>query len=55
MIYARKLTAKIAKEIGSKRIVVLTGLRQTGKTTLMRLAFNQIKSENKVFLDLENP
>ena len=55
MIYPRKLTAKISKEIDSKRIVVLTGLRQTGKTTLMRIVFNQIKSENKVFLDLENP
>ena len=55
MIYPRKLTPKLIKEIGSARITVLTGMRQTGKTTLMRQVFDSIKSENKVFLDLENP
>lgn len=55
MIYPRKLSVKLVEEINSKRIVVLTGMRQTGKTTLMRQIFNLIKDENKVFLDLENP
>ena len=55
MIYPRKLTQNLIKEVSSPRIVVLTGMRQTGKTTLMRQIFDSIKSENKVFLDLENP
>ena len=55
MIYPRKLTTKLSKEINSPRIVVLTGMRQTGKTTLMRQIFDSVKSQNKVFLDLENP
>lgn len=55
MIYPRKLTQKLIKKIDSARITVLTGMRQTGKTTLMRQVFDSIKSENKVFLDLENP
>ena len=34
--------------------MVLTGMRRVGKTTLMRWLFEQIDSDNKVFLDLEN-
>jgi len=30
-------------------------MRQTGKTTLMKQIFDMVKSENKTFLDLENP
>lgn len=55
MIYPRKLTQKLIKEVDSDRIIVLTGMRQAGKTTLMRQVFDSIKSKNKVFLDLENP
>lgn len=55
MIYPRRLTIKLIKEINSPRITILTGMRQTGKTTLMRQVFNSIKSRNKIFLDLENP
>lgn len=55
MIYPRKLIPKLAKEINSQRIVVLTGMRQTGKTTLMRQIFDLVDSKNKIFIDLENP
>lgn len=55
MIYLRKLTTKLAKEINSPNLVVLTGMRQTGKTTLMRQIFGLIENDNKIFLDLENP
>jgi len=55
MIYPRRLTKKLAKEINSQRIIVLTGMRQTGKTTLMRQIFNLVKDKNKAFIDLENP
>jgi hypothetical protein len=54
-IYDRRLTPVLLKEISLPRIVVLTGMRQVGKTTLMRQIFDKISSLSKVFLDLENP
>jgi predicted AAA+ superfamily ATPase len=49
------LTPILVKEIGLPRIVILTGMRQVGKTTLLRQIFDNIKSPHKIFLDLENP
>lgn len=54
-IYDRRLTAVLLKEIKLPRIVVLTGMRQVGKTTLMRQIYNAVDTKHKVFLDLENP
>lgn len=54
-IYPRRLTPTLTKEVSSSRIVVVTGMRQVGKTTLMRKIFDNIKSLHKIFLDLENP
>lgn len=55
MIYQRKLLKTLKKQILSKEIIVLTGMRRVGKTTLYRMIFDGIKSDNKVFLDMENP
>lgn len=41
--------------LSSRQVIVLTGMRRVGKTTLMRRLFNELKDENKVFLDMENP
>jgi len=46
---------QLKQEVTNPRTTVLTGMRQTGKTTLMRQIFNLIESSNKLFLDLENP
>lgn len=54
-IYNRKLNEGVRKWVGKKTIVVVTGMRQVGKTTLCRMLFEKIKSGNKVFIDLENP
>jgi predicted AAA+ superfamily ATPase len=54
-IYDRRLTPLLLKEITLSRIVVLTGMRQVGKTTLMRQIYNAIDTKHKIFLDLENP
>lgn len=55
MIYKRRLLDVIQSHIEDKEIIVLTGMRRVGKTTLYRIIFDQIKSQNKIFLDLENP
>ncbi|MEK7860403.1 MAG: ATP-binding protein, partial [Chloroflexota bacterium] len=55
MIYQRKLLKTLKKQLLSKEIIVLTGMRRVGKTTLYRMIFDGIKSNNKVFLDMENP
>jgi len=53
--YKRRILEQIKKRINDKEIIVLTGMRRVGKTTLYRMIFDSIKSQNKVFLDMENP
>lgn len=55
MYYPRKIEKELEKELESEKIVVLTGMRRTGKTSLMRHIFDSVKNPNKVFFDLENP
>jgi len=55
MIYSRLLLSALRKQIQTPEVVVLTGMRQVGKTTLYRMIFDEVKSDNKVFLDIENP
>lgn len=55
MTYPRKLLGVLRRETREPEIIVLTGMRRVGKTTLYRMLFDEIKSDNKVFLDLENP
>lgn len=55
MIYERKLLKELRKLIDKKVILVVTGMRRVGKTTLFKILFDEIKSKNKVFLDIENP
>jgi uncharacterized protein len=50
----RKLESKIQKYIGKKEIIVITGIRRAGKTTLMRMIYESLESDNKVFLDIDN-
>jgi len=54
-IFPRKLKTVLLDEIKKPEIVLLTGMRQVGKTTLLMDIFNQIESKNKIFIDLENP
>lgn len=55
MVYPRKILQELRKNKDTKEIIVLTGIRRSGKTTVYRMLFDEIKSKNKVFLDLENP
>ncbi len=55
MIYPRKLKNKILKELDNDLTIVITGMRRVGKTFLLYDLFSQIKTKNKIFLDLEKP
>lgn len=55
MIIEREIFTKIEPVIYSSEAVVITGMRRVGKTTLLRYIFERIKSENKIYIDLENP
>lgn len=54
MVYPRSLLPALKKQIQTREIVVLTGMRQVGKTTLLNMLFEQVTSDNKVLLDMEN-
>lgn len=55
MIYLRKLQVKLVPFLQTPEIIILTGMRRVGKTTLYRALFDMLEVKNKVFLDLENP
>ncbi|KPJ69325.1 MAG: hypothetical protein AMJ45_00620 [Syntrophobacter sp. DG_60] len=55
MIKPRLIFDKIKAYFDSPEAIIITGMRRTGKTTLLNFIYNQIVSKNKVFLDLENP
>jgi len=51
----RLLFYKINKHINHKNALVITGMRQVGKTTLMRQIFDYIKKGAKLWFDFDNP
>jgi len=54
MYIKRDIEPILLDQIKRKEILVLTGMRRTGKTSLLKWLFNKIDSNNKVFLDLQN-
>lgn len=55
MIKPRLILETINKYIDVPQAIIITGMRRTGKTTLLNLLYSKIDSTNKIFLDLENP
>lgn len=55
MIKARSLFQKIEPYLESPEAIIVTGMRRTGKTTLLKYIYEKIDSDNKLFLDLEQP
>ena len=54
MIFERKIFEKLRKQANDRKISLLIGARQVGKTTLLKELFNQLSRENKcIFLDLD--
>ena len=52
--YRRSIQNDLEEQLKFKEIVVVTGMRRVGKTTLLRMIYDSIQDNNKVFLDLEN-
>ena len=55
MIIERDIYKSIAPVLQSPEAIVITGMRRVGKTTLLNYIYEQIPSQNKLYLDLENP
>lgn len=51
----RLILSQIDKYVDHKNAIVVTGMRQVGKTTLMRFVFEQIKDKPKLWFDFDNP
>ena len=55
MIIKREIFKKINSYVESPEAIIVTGMRRTGKTTLLQYVYDGIDSSNKIFFDLENP
>ncbi|MBI2120882.1 MAG: ATP-binding protein [Parcubacteria group bacterium] len=54
MFFKRKLYSSLKDHLSTPEVTVLTGMRRTGKTTLIKQLLSEISSENKVYFDFEN-
>ena len=52
-MYFRKIYPLLKQHLKRRQVTVLTGMRRTGKTTLVKGLLSEIKSGNKLYLDLE--
>jgi len=55
VIKPRRIFKNLKLCYSSPEAVIITGMRRTGKTTVLQHIYNDIKSGNKLFIDLENP
>lgn len=51
----RKLYSQIINRVAAPEAMVITGMRRVGKTTLLKQLYDSLNTNNKIFLDLENP
>jgi len=54
MQFPRKLLKDIKSQLKTREVIVVTGMRRVGKTTLLQMIYEKIGTDNKVFLDMEN-
>jgi predicted AAA+ superfamily ATPase len=51
----RALFSQLAGYLDKKEAIIITGMRQVGKTTLMRQLYDRISDKEKLWFDFENP
>lgn len=54
MVFLRKIYPSLKEHLSAQEVTVLTGMRRTGKTTLITQLLADISSKNKVYFDFEN-
>ena len=54
MFIERDLSTVLRRYIHTPEVLVITGMRRSGKTTLVQSLHDGLKTKNKLFLDLEN-
>lgn len=55
MIYERKIYSTLKEYFSWNEIIVLTGMRRVGKTTLLKKFFDETASGNKLIFNMDNP
>lgn len=56
MFYKRELQQEVTKYLADREAIIILGSRQVGKTTLLKMTMQDLKSSEKVYyLDLEDP
>jgi hypothetical protein len=53
MFYSRKIYNGLKEHASKKQATIITGLRRTGKTTLVKQLLNDLFPENSIYIDLE--
>ncbi len=55
MVYKRKIYRELLVHARTPLVTVLTGMRRTGKTTLVTQLLKDLTNKNSIFLDLQRP
>lgn len=55
MIYHRKIYSDLLEHAQMPLVTVLTGMRRTGKTTLIKQLLEDLPNKNSLYLDLQRP
>jgi hypothetical protein len=53
MLYTRKIYGALKEHADKKQVSIITGLRRSGKTTLIKQLLKEVLSDNSVYIDLE--
>ncbi len=53
IMISRDIYQDLKKALSVKQIIAITGMRRVGKTTALRYLLEQVRSVNKIYLDLE--
>jgi predicted AAA+ superfamily ATPase len=53
MLYTRKIYGSLKEHANKKQVSIITGLRRSGKTTLIKQLLKEALSDNSVYIDLE--
>jgi hypothetical protein len=53
MLYPRTIFSALQRHLSARQVTVLTGMRRTGKTTLVKALLDSVSSQNKIYFDLE--